>query len=126
MQKILVTTAELAEHLDDPGWVVIDARHDLMNPAKGVQLYAQGHIPGAYFMHTDEDLSGLKTGNNGRHPLPDLGVFAAKINQRGITPDTQVVVYDDLGGTSRCASGGCCGGWATKRSRCSTGNIPCG
>jgi thiosulfate/3-mercaptopyruvate sulfurtransferase len=62
MAPILVSTAELAQHLDDPRWVVIDARHDLMNPAKGAQLYAQGHIPGAYFMHTDEDLSGPKTG----------------------------------------------------------------
>ena len=96
--KLLVTTEELALHLDDPNWVVIDTRHDLMNPEKGPMAYAEGHIPGAFFMHVDTDLSGPKTGKNGRHPLPDLAEFAAKVNQRGIGPDTQVVVYDDLAG----------------------------
>jgi thiosulfate/3-mercaptopyruvate sulfurtransferase len=94
--KILVDTEELAAH---PEWVVIDTRHDLMDPAKGRKAYAAGHIPGAYFMHLDEDLAGTKTGRNGRHPLPPLGEFAAKINAIGVKPETQVVVYDDLSGS---------------------------
>ena len=98
MQKLLVSTEELAGHLDDPRWVVFDTRHDLMNPAKGPSLYADGHIPGAYFLHLDEDLAGPKTGKNGRHPLPDVQDFANRINERGVTPETQVVVYDDVGG----------------------------
>ena len=98
MSKLLVSTAELAAHLADPGWVVFDTRHDLMNADKGPQLYSQGHIPGAYFLHVDHDLSGEKTGRNGRHPLPDAGEFAKRINERGVTPDTQVVIYDDVGG----------------------------
>jgi thiosulfate/3-mercaptopyruvate sulfurtransferase len=98
MQKLLVAPEELARHLDDPDWIVMDTRHDLMNPAKGPQLYAQGHIPGAYFVHLDEDLSGEKTGKNGRHPLPGIHDFARRINERGVTPDTQVVIYDDIGG----------------------------
>jgi thiosulfate/3-mercaptopyruvate sulfurtransferase len=95
---MLVTTEELARHLGDPHWIVIDTRHDLVDPAKGPSLYAEGHIPGAYFMHVDDDLSAPRTGTNGRHPLPDLGVFAAKVNERGVTPDSKVVVYDDAGG----------------------------
>ena len=95
---LLVTTEELAKHLDDPKWVVIDTRHDLMDPTKGPKAYAAGHIPGAFFMHTDEDLSGKKTGKNGRHPLPPLDEFAAKLNERGVNPDTQVIVYDDISG----------------------------
>ena len=93
--EILVTTEELARHLDDPEWIVIDTRHDLMDPAKGPRVYVEGHIPGAYFMHVDHDLSGEKTGKNGRHPLPDLGEFAAKMNACGVAPGKQVVVYDD-------------------------------
>jgi thiosulfate/3-mercaptopyruvate sulfurtransferase len=95
---MLISTEELARHLDDPAWIVIDTRHDLGDPAKGPRLYAEGHIPGAYFMHVDDDLSAPKTGANGRHPLPDIGVFAAKLNERGITPESRVVVYDDAGG----------------------------
>jgi len=98
MQNILVSTAGLAEHLGEPGWVVFDTRHDLMDVEKGRRLYAEGHIPGAYFLHVDEDLSAPKTGKNGRHPLPDLDEFAKRINECGVKPETQVVMYDDVGG----------------------------
>ena len=95
---ILIKAEELAKHLDDPDWVVIDTRHDMVDVEKGRKAYAAGHIPGAFFLHTDDDLSGTKTGANGRHPLPPLDVFATKINACGITPRTQVVIYDDLAG----------------------------
>jgi thiosulfate/3-mercaptopyruvate sulfurtransferase len=98
MDKILVSAQELATHLGDPGWVVFDTRHDLGDPAKGSRAYAAGHIPGAYFLHMDDDLAGPRSGSNGRHPLPDPQAFAARINARGVTPDTHVVVYDDMGG----------------------------
>jgi thiosulfate/3-mercaptopyruvate sulfurtransferase len=49
-------------------------------------------------MHLDEDLSGSKTGRNGRHPLPGLASFAERMNASGVTPRTQVVVYDDVSG----------------------------
>lgn len=98
MDPILVTTAELEKHLGDPGWIVFDTRHDMGDVGKGRRAYAEGHVRGAYFLHVDDDLSGAKTGKNGRHPLPDLATFAAKIAASGVTPATQVVVYDDLGG----------------------------
>jgi thiosulfate/3-mercaptopyruvate sulfurtransferase len=97
-KKLLVTTQELADHLDDAQWVVFDTRHDLMDVEKGRKAYAAGHIPGAYFLHVDDDLAGPKTGRNGRHPLPDIHQFAARMNERGVTPESRVVVYDDLGG----------------------------
>ena len=97
-EKHLVTTDELARHLDDPNWIVIDTRHELTNPDTGPRVYAEGHIPGARFMHVDHDLSGPKTGKNGRHPLPDPGELARKLNELGVGPDKQIVVYDDMGG----------------------------
>jgi thiosulfate/3-mercaptopyruvate sulfurtransferase len=95
----LVTTQVLADHLDDPDWIVFDARHDLADPEKGRRAYAAGHVPGAHFVHADEDLAGLKTGRNGRHPLPDVDEFAGRMNERGLSPRSQVVVYDDSGGS---------------------------
>ena len=95
---LLVSTEELAAHLDDPDWVVFDTRHDLADPDKGRKAYAAGHIPGAYFLHVDEDLAGPKTGANGRHPLPDVAAFAAKLNRCGVTPKARVVAYDDMAG----------------------------
>jgi thiosulfate/3-mercaptopyruvate sulfurtransferase len=99
MEKILMGTEELAGHLDDPGWVVFDTRHDLADGEKGRKAYAAGHIPGACFLHLDEDLSGTKNGTNGRHPMPDLADFAQRMGSRGVSPATQVVVYDDAGGS---------------------------
>jgi thiosulfate/3-mercaptopyruvate sulfurtransferase len=99
MEKILVSPGELAVHLDDPGWVVFDTRHDLADPEKGRRAYASGHVPGAYFLHLDEDLSGAKTGKNGRHPLPDIDAFAKRIAAHGVSAQTQVVIYDDVGGS---------------------------
>ncbi len=98
MEKILVTPEELAAHLADPRWIVFDTRHDMGDLEKGRRAYAAGHVPGAYFLHVDEDLSGTKTAKNGRHPLPDPDAFAAKMSERGVTPQAQVVVYDDLSG----------------------------
>ncbi|HSN19679.1 MAG TPA: sulfurtransferase [Usitatibacter sp.] len=98
MESILVSTEELARHLDDPAWVVFDARHDLAHPETGREAYLEGHIPGAYFMHMDEDLSAPKTGTNGRHPLPDVNEFARRINRCGLQPGSRVVAYDDAGG----------------------------
>ena len=95
---MLITPAELAQHLDDPGWVVFDTRHDLMDPSKGRKAYDAGHVPGAYFLSVDRDLAAPPTGTNGRHPLPDLAQFAARIERCGVAPESQVVVYDDACG----------------------------
>ena len=64
----------------------------------GRQAYAEGHLPGAFHAHLDEDLSGPVSANTGRHPLPDAGVFARRVGGWGIGPDTQVVAYDDASG----------------------------
>ena len=94
----LVDAATLAAHLDDPLWQVVDVRHQLADPGYGERAYAAGHIPGAVFLHCDRDLSGPQNGRNGRHPLPDPAVLAARLGAVGIGPATQVVVYDDAQG----------------------------
>lgn len=91
----LIDAETLARHLADPRWRVFDCRHDLANPGYGEQAYAKGHIPGAFFLHCDRNLSGPLTGKNGRHPLPDPEVFAAKLRACGVSRDTQVVAYDN-------------------------------
>jgi len=94
----LVSTEILARQLADPDWVVFDCRHDLADPARGRADYEKSHIPGARFLHLDEDLSAPKTGTNGRHPLPDPDALAAKLGQAGVDSRKQVVAYDAQGG----------------------------
>jgi thiosulfate/3-mercaptopyruvate sulfurtransferase len=96
----LVGTAVLAEHLPDPDWVVIDCRHDLFKPEAGRADYDRSHIPGARFMQLDRDLSGPKTGTNGRHPLPDPAVLADKLGAAGVGSATQVIAYDAQDGVN--------------------------
>ena len=94
----LISCEELARHLDDPDWRVFDCRHQLADVAHGDKSYARGHLPGAFFMHLDRDLSSPMNGRNGRHPWPDALRLAATLGAAGVTPTTQVVVYDDAGG----------------------------
>ena len=67
----IIETAELAEHLTDPTWVIFDCRFDLAKPDWGRDEYASGHIPAAMYAHLDHDLSGPVTETTGRHPLPE-------------------------------------------------------
>ncbi len=97
----LISAAELIAlqaRTDGPAAVVLDCGFDLADTTLGARLHAQGHLPGALHADLDQDLSGARTGRNGRHPLPDLAHFAARVGRWGITPQTQVVCYDDHGG----------------------------
>lgn len=94
----LVSVAQLQAQLGNPDWCVVDVRHQLADVAYGERVYAEAHIPGAHFLHCDRDLSGPMSGRNGRHPLPDPQVLAARLGGIGIGRQTQVVVYDDAQG----------------------------
>jgi len=95
---MLIDTVELRQHVEDPQWIVFDCRHDLFDLAKGPAAYDAGHIPGAHFAPVDTALSGVKTGTNGRHPLPTAADFAGFLNRHGVTAETPIVAYDDVGG----------------------------
>ncbi len=99
MYTTLISTSELAAHLDDPAFVIVDVRHDLAQPdTLGESQYRAGHVPGARFVHMDRDLSAPKTGKNGRHPLPTPEAAAALFGRLGIDASKQVVAYDAGGG----------------------------
>jgi thiosulfate/3-mercaptopyruvate sulfurtransferase len=90
----LVDARTLHAHLDDPSWLIVDCRHSLADFAAGRTEYDAGHIPGAFFADIENDLSGEKTGSNGRHPLPDREAFAAFLRGLGSNDATQIVAYD--------------------------------
>jgi thiosulfate/3-mercaptopyruvate sulfurtransferase len=78
--------------------VLLDCGFDLADPTAGERAFAAGHLPGAAYAHLDRDLSGTKTGHNGRHPLPAREAWAATMGRLGIAPGVPVVAYDDHGG----------------------------
>lgn len=90
----LIDTSTLASHLDDSSFAILDCRFKLDDPSWGRLEYETAHIPGAVFVDLDRDLSGEKTGGNGRHPLPDPAEFARTLGRLGIDATIQVVAYD--------------------------------
>ena len=96
----LISVRELQERMTTrpESVLVCDCRSDLVDYELGQRLYSQAHIPGARFVNMNTELSGPKTGCNGRHPLPDKAVFAAALAQWGVNDDTLVVGYDSHGG----------------------------
>src|SRR3979409_1169168 len=83
MFKTLISTDVLAARLADPLWVIVDCRFKLDDVAWGEREWAAARIPGAVYAHLDRDLSGPKTGTNGRHPLPDPAELAGTFGRLG-------------------------------------------
>jgi thiosulfate/3-mercaptopyruvate sulfurtransferase len=94
----LISPAELAALLPDPASVIVDCRHNLADVDAGERAYRAAHIPGAQFMHMDRDLSGARTGVNGRHPLPRIVDLVAIFSRAGIDDSKQVIAYDQNNG----------------------------
>ncbi len=94
MPTTLIEPPELARHLTDPEWAVIDCRFDLSRPYWGAEAYASGHIPHALYAHLERDLTGTAGALTGRHPLPQPARLAATFGRFGIDGKVQVIAYD--------------------------------
>ncbi len=90
----LIQPADLAS---SAGSVILDCRFSLADPGRGRADYLAGHVPGAHYLHLEEDLSGPVGPHGGRHPLPDPARFAATLARLGVGPGTGVIAYDDSG-----------------------------
>ena len=97
----IVSPEWLAEHIGDAGLVIADVRWLPGEPAGAVrEAFERGHIPGAVSFDIDTDLAAPPGGGGGRHPLPSSEAFAATMAAAGIGDDTNVVAYDDVGGSN--------------------------
>ncbi len=94
----LISTDALASHLDDPAVAIVDCRFKLDDVEWGEKEYVASHVPGAVYASLDRDLSGAKTGVNGRHPLPHSAALGATLGRFGIDRGVQVVAYDQDNG----------------------------
>lgn len=92
----LIAAEELAEHIDRCR--VVDCRHELNDSQAGRRAYADGHVPGAVFVHMDEQLSLPKGPGTGRHPMPSREQVRALLASIGLSDGVQLVVYDTPNG----------------------------
>jgi len=99
-RDLLVETAWLAEHLDDPG-VRVPACTVYLHPAdvpvgyrieSGRARWAQGHIPGAGFADLHEELSDRTS--RLRFMMPSAAQFAEAMGRYGVGQGVRVVLYD--------------------------------
>ncbi len=93
----LISPDELLARLGDPTLRICDVRWWLTDPGKGRRDYAAAHLAGAVFVDADRDL--VAPVGPGRHPLPSPAEFARRMEQLGIGDNSDVVAYDDAGGT---------------------------
>ena len=81
--------------------LLFDCRFDLADTAVGARACDAGHLPGAVYLHLDDDLSAPRDGQpprNGRHPLPSRQAFAQRLAALGCHDALPVVAYDASGG----------------------------
>lgn len=91
----IVDTQWLADRLDAPGLVVLDATWHLPTANRDAHAeYLAGHIPGALFFDID-DLSDEAT--DLPHMLPSQTKFASRMKKLGVGDGMKVVVYDSYG-----------------------------
>jgi thiosulfate/3-mercaptopyruvate sulfurtransferase len=83
--ELLVDTAWLSQHLDDPAVRIVDLR------PRG---YGEGHIPNAVWL----DNNAIRIANRPPTFLPTPEEFAELMARLGIANDTRVVAYDERGG----------------------------
>ncbi|MEM6769428.1 MAG: sulfurtransferase [Bacteroidota bacterium] len=95
----IISATDLGLLIGNPNLIIIDCRHQLTDVNAGEQAWRDASLPGAAFLHLDRDLSGeIIPGVTGRHPLPTVAKFTAKLAGLGLRRDTFVVAYDDKGG----------------------------
>lgn len=102
MNKWFISAEEL-QQLDLNNTVIFDCRFSLTDKDKGRNLYLDGHMPTAFHLDMEMDLSGPKELHGGRHPLPDPETFVSKMQQCGVNDNSLIVAYDDnrLAGAAR-------------------------
>lgn len=93
MRAKMLIEASAMDALQDT--VIVDCRFSLADAQAGRNLYEAGHIPGAFYLDLDRDLSGPVQQHGGRHPLPEAAALQARLAECGIGPDTPVIAYDD-------------------------------
>lgn len=94
-EKVLITVAELAEHIraGEP-LTLLDVRWRLDAP-DGHAAYLEGHLPGAVYVPLEDELSDSTVPGRGRHPLPTGRNLEAAARRWGVRREKLVVAYDD-------------------------------
>jgi len=97
----IISTHQLRNFQESKNTVIVDAR----GGADAFERYRAGHLENALFADLETDLSRKSDNpaNGGRHPLPEPAEFGKLLGKRGISPETDVIIYDDKKGANAAA-----------------------
>jgi len=95
MYTTIISSEILNSIIKDKNVIVFDCRFDLMKKDEGYNKYLESHIKGAHYINLELDLSSVITEHSGRHPLQEIEKFTNLLNDYGVNPDSQIIVYDD-------------------------------
>ena len=92
--KYIISPFKLNRIINSKQLKIIDCRWYINDKKKGNEEYEKKHIPGAIFFDL-EKISNLK--NPIPHMLPKKEKFISFLKNNGITPDNDIVIYDQIG-----------------------------
>lgn len=93
--KWLVETDWLADHLDAPDLVIVDASWHLPTVERNArEEYQEEHIPGALFFDIDDICD---TDSDLPHMLASPEKFSSRMRKMGIGDGMRIVIYDSYG-----------------------------
>ena len=94
MNSTLISASELHNQLG-ADTVVLDCSFNLMDKTQGITQYRKGHIPGAYYIDLEKNLSSPASLHGGRHPLPNTEQLENTLRNVGVNQHSLIVLYDD-------------------------------
>lgn len=104
LYETIISAQDLADNLDNPKWVILDARFNIDSEDEAKLSFPSEHIVGAQQADLADHMAGeIIPGKSGRRPLPPLDQFEQTIRSWGIDNDSQVVVYDSMNGIMAAA-----------------------
>ena len=92
--KNIISPFELNKIINNDQLKIVDCRWYISDTKKGQQEYKKEHIPNAIFFDLEKN-SDLN--NPIPHMLPKKEKFISFLKSNGITPDNDVVIYDQVG-----------------------------
>src|SRR5699024_10034998 len=92
----IISVEQLEKMQAEDEITIIDVRGHLTKHDYGKRIYNEAHIPGAFFLDMEKDLSGEVKQHGGNHPLPDVMELAKKLGEIGVHPKRKVIAYDKV------------------------------
>lgn len=97
----IILSSELLRIYKNPEVIIFD----VSNHKEAKANYEKEHLEGAIFVNLNTQLADIKDdlSNGGRHPLPEIEVFAKTLTELGVTKNSHIVIYDDKNGANAAA-----------------------